>query len=195
MKAIRLYGQSGPDQIVDLFQNCPLCCYTREMTKQKAPPKQAQILSKYDRLSTLKDGPFRRLTGVSRRVFALMVETLTVADTQKKAKGGRKSKLCIEDRLLMALEYLREYRTYFHIAQNYGISESNAYKICKWVEDTLVKDKRFALPGRKALLKSDTEYEVILIDASESPVERPKKDKNAFTLAKRSAIRSKPSSS
>ena len=151
--------------------------------------------SKYGKLSTLKDGPFRRLTGVSRRVFSLMAQILTVADAHKKAKGGRKSKLCIEDRLLMALEYLREYRTYFHIAQNYGISESNAYKICKWVEDTLIKDKRFALPGRKALLKSDADYEVILVDASESPVERPKKDKNALPLAKRSVIRSKHSSS
>ncbi|KJV52299.1 DDE superendonuclease family protein [Orientia tsutsugamushi str. Gilliam] len=34
----------------------------------------------------------------------------------------------------MALEYLREYRTYFHIGQNYGISESSAYKAVKWVE-------------------------------------------------------------
>src|SRR5882762_4836143 len=152
------------------------------MTKQKTPLKQAEMPSKYDKLSSLKDDGFRRLTGVSRRVFTLMVEILTVADTQKKAKGGRKSKLCIEDRLLMALEYLREYRTYFHIAQNYGISESNAYKICKWVEDTLIKDKRFALPGRKALLKSDADYEVILVDASESPVERPKKNKNAIRL-------------
>jgi hypothetical protein len=58
-----------------------------------------------------------------------------------------------------------------------------------------MKDKRFALPGRKALLKNDEAYEVILVDASESPIERPKKDKNAITLAKRSAIRSKPSSS
>ncbi|SPR14136.1 IS5 family transposase ISOt6 [Orientia tsutsugamushi] len=38
----------------------------------------------------------------------------------------------------MVLEYLREYRTYFHIGQNYGISESLAYKAVKWV-DTLVK--------------------------------------------------------
>jgi hypothetical protein len=165
------------------------------MNKQQTIATQPLTESKYQKQSTLKDGPFRRLTGVSRKVFALMVEILTVADAQKKAKGGRKSKLCIQDRLLMALEYLREYRTYFHIAQNYGISESNAYKICKWVEDTLIKDKRFALPGRKALLESEAEYEVILIDASESPIERPKKDKNAITLAKRSAIRSKPSSS
>jgi hypothetical protein len=165
------------------------------MTKQQTNPTQPLTASKYQKLSALKDGSFRRLTGVSRRVFSLIAEILTVADAHKKAKGGRKSKLCIEDRLLMALEYLREYRTYFHIAQNYGISESNAYKICKWVEDTLIKDKRIALPGRKALLESDAECKVILIDASESPIERPKKDKNAIILAKRSAILSKHSSS
>jgi hypothetical protein len=31
------------------------------------------------------------------------------------------------------------------------------------------------LPGRKALLKSDMEYEVVLIDVTETPIERPKK--------------------
>ena len=157
---------------LDLFQNPTLSSYTSEMNKEQTIPTQPLTESKYQKLSTLKDGPFRRLRGVSRKVFALMVEILTVADAQKKAKGGPKSKLCIEDRLLMALEYLREYRTYFHIAQNYGISESNAYKICKWVEDTLIKDKHFALPGRKALLDSDAEYEVILVDAPAVIIER-----------------------
>ena len=104
-----------------------------------------------------------------------MLEILREADAKKKAKGGRKSKLSIEDQLLMALEYIREYRTYFHIATNYGISESVAYKIIRWVEDTLIKHPAFALPGRKVLLRSDIEYEVVLIDASESPIERPKK--------------------
>ena len=75
----------------------------------------------------------------------------------------------------MALEYIREYRTYFHIATNYGISESVAYKIIRWIENTLIKHPDFALPGRKALLKNDMEYEVVLVDASETPIERPKK--------------------
>jgi hypothetical protein len=35
----------------------------------------------------------------------------------------------------------------------------------------LIKDGTFSLPGRKALLKSDMDYEVVLIDATESPVE------------------------
>ncbi|KJV77224.1 DDE superendonuclease family protein [Orientia tsutsugamushi str. TA716] len=106
-----------------------------------------------------------------------MVDILRQADGLKKSKSGSKNKLNLEEQLLMDLEYLREYRTYFHIGQNYGISESSAYKAVKWVEDTLVKHLNFALPGRKALMKSDMNYEVVLIDATESPIERPKKTK------------------
>lgn len=149
--------------------------------------------TKYQKLTALSNEQFKRLTGVKRGTFAIMVEDLSVADAAKKARGGRASKLSVEDRLLMSLEYLREYRTYFHIAQNYNLSESNAYKICRWVEDTLIKDKRFALPGKKALLKSTVEFEVVLLDVAESPVERPKKDRGDITPARRSVTPSRPS--
>lgn len=75
----------------------------------------------------------------------------------------------------MALEYLREYRTYFHLGKSDGLSESACYRACRWVEDTLIKSGELSLPGRKALLKSEMEYEIVLIDAAESPIERPKK--------------------
>ena len=141
---------------------------------------------KYDQIQGLVDEKFRRLTGVKRATFNKMVEILRTTDGQKKARGGRKNKLSIENQLLMALEYLREYRTYFHVGQSYGISESSAYKAIKWIEDTLIKHPDFALPGRKALLKSDQEYEVICIDVAESPIERPKKNKSISTQARKS---------
>ena len=106
-----------------------------------------------------------------------MVEILTNAQQLKKKKGGRNPKLCIEDMLLRALEYLREYRTYFHISQSYRVSESTAYKTVKWIEDTLIKHPGFALPGRKELLRSDVQYERVLIDTTETPIEHPKKTK------------------
>ncbi|SPR07051.1 IS5 family transposase ISOt6 [Orientia tsutsugamushi] len=143
---------------------------------------------KFDQIKELKDEKFRRLTGVRKWTFSKMVDILRKADGLKKSKGGRKNKLNLEEQLLMALEYLREYRTYFHIGQNYGISESSAYKAVKWVEDTLVKHPNFALPGRKALMKSDTNYEVVLIDATESPIERPKKNKNSIIQERRKGI-------
>ena len=97
---------------------------------------------KYDQIKALDDEKFRRLTGVKRSTFTMMLKVLTEADKLKKAKGGRKNKLSIEDQLLITLEYIREYRTYFHISQSYNISESAAYKAIKWIEDTLIK-----LPG------------------------------------------------
>jgi len=132
-------------------------------------------MSKYEQMTELKEESFRRLTGVKRKTFEKMAEILIAAHKQKKQQGGRPNKLSVEDMLLMMLEYLREYRTYFHIGQSYGLSESNAYQSIKWAENTLIKDGTFSLPGRKALLKSDMEYEVVLIDVTETPIERPKR--------------------
>jgi hypothetical protein len=143
---------------------------------------------KFDKIERLDDERFRRLTGVKRPTFNKMLLILQESDREKKAKGGRKNKLTIENMLLMALEYMREYRTYFHISQSYGISESSAYKAVKWVEDTLIKHPDFALPGRKELLKSDIEYDVILIDATETPIERPKKNKKDITQVRKKGI-------
>lgn len=143
-------------------------------------------MSKYEQLVDLTDEKFRRLTGVKRKTFDKMAEILRETHKQKKQHGGRPNKLCVEDMLLMALEYLREYRTYFHIGQSYNLSESNAYQTIKWVENTLIKDGTFSLPGRKALLKNDIEYEVILIDATETPIERPKRGSGSGILGRKS---------
>lgn len=143
---------------------------------------------KFEKIKDFKDANFRRITGVKRKTFDKMIEILTEAEKIKKAEGGRPNKLSLENRLLMALEYLREYRTYAHIAASYGLGESNAYTAIKWIEDTLVKSKDFRLPGRKVLAKSDCEYEVILIDATESPIERPKKNNASITLGRKKGI-------
>ena len=132
-------------------------------------------MMKFETVNELDEDKFRRLTGVKRTTFNKMVEILEQSIQNRETTKGRKKKLSIENMLLMTLEYIREYRTYFHISQSYSVSESNAYKTVKWVEDTLIKHPDFALPGRKALLKSDMEYEIVLVDASETPIERPKK--------------------
>jgi len=132
---------------------------------------------KYEKIVNYSGSKFRRITGVKRSTFEKMVEILKKGYASKHQRRGRHQKLSIEDLLLATLEYLREYRTYAHIAASYDIAESNIYRGIRWVEDTLIKDGTFSLPGRKALLKSDVEYEVILVDATETPIERPKKTK------------------
>jgi hypothetical protein len=132
---------------------------------------------KFEQLKEESLDNFRRLTGTKRTNFDVMISILSETEAALKAQGGKPNKLAIEDRLLMTLEYLREYRTYFHISRSYRISESACYRNIRWVEDTLIKDGKFSLLGRKALLKSDVGYEIVLIDATESPIERPKKTK------------------
>ena len=143
---------------------------------------------KYENIKDYSNTRFRRITGIKRSTYKKMVEILSVAETIRRSKGGPKPSLTIEDMLLAALEYLREYRTYDHIAASYGLSESQIFRIIKWVENVLIKDGTFSLPGKKALLQSDTEYEVILIDATETPIERPKRGKNSITQERKSVI-------
>ena len=94
---------------------------------------------KYEKIKKYKDEKFRRITGVKRVTFEKMIEILKAAYAKKHKRRGRHSKLTIEDMLLSTLEYLREYRTYAHIAASYDVDESNIYRTIKWVEDTLIK--------------------------------------------------------
>lgn len=75
----------------------------------------------------------------------------------------------------MTLEYWREYRTYFHIGQSWGVHESTVCRIIHRVEDKLIKSRKFSLPGRKKLASTETQWEVVIVDVAESPIERPKK--------------------
>ena len=114
---------------------------------------------------------FKRLTGVSKETFALMIEALFA----RLPAFGRPPTLAVEDRLLMVLMYWREYRTYEHIGETYGVSEATVCRTVQQFEDILLQDKRFHLPGKKALRESETVFEIVLIDATECPCERPKK--------------------
>lgn len=104
-----------------------------------------------------------------------MLSVLKQAESNK--PPGRPSKLSLEDQLLMTLEYWREYRTYFHIEQSWGVNESTADRIIRKTEDALVRARAFTLPGKKKLQKSDCQIEVVVVDVTETPIERPKKTK------------------
>lgn len=87
--------------------------------------------------------------------------------------------------------YYREYRSQFHIGVTYGIAESSVCEIIQEMEQILIQDKRFHLPGKKALVQQENDWEVILVDVTESPVERPKKNSGKITPVKRNDTRKK----
>ena len=90
--------------------------------------------------------------------------------------------------VLATLEYLREYRTYAHIAASYGIAESNIYRGIRWVENALISDGTFSLPSRKEVLEKSAKYETILVDKTETPIERPKKTKTILFWKEKSTL-------
>lgn len=134
----------------------------------------------------LSDKNFRRITGVKRKTFDVMVEIVTEALKTKKAKGGRPNKKSPTAMVLMMLEYAREYTTYASIGLTYDLSEPTTFKVIRWVEDVLIKDNRFHLPGKSALFKDENSFEIVLVDVTESPIERPKKNKNHTILERKS---------
>jgi len=107
----------------------------------------------YEGIQKKTDEVFRRLTGLKRKRFTEAVEILKVAEREKFSLGGRPPDFCIEDQLLMACQYWREYRTYEHIAATFGTTKSAVQRIIVWIENTLIKCGKFALPGKKALTK------------------------------------------
>ena len=82
----------------------------------------------------------------------------------------------------------REYRTYFHMGQSWGVNESIVYRIIRKIEDALVRSRALSLPGKKKLQQPNYQLEVVVVDVTETPIERPKKTKNSSIVAKRKDI-------
>ena len=66
----------------------------------------------YEQIKNLREKEFKRLCGVKPQLFGEMVDVLKQELPTSRKRGGQQ-KLSPEDRLLVALEYSREYRTYF----------------------------------------------------------------------------------
>jgi hypothetical protein len=57
------------------------------------------------------------------------------------------------------------------------------------VEDTLVKDGTFALPGKRVLKRKSESIQYIVVDVTESPINRPKEGQKAYYSGKKSGTR------
>jgi Helix-turn-helix of DDE superfamily endonuclease len=148
----------------------------------------------YEQLKALTPADFKRACGVSPQTFEQMLQVLRDQE-QRKVKPGRPSTLSLADQLLMALQYWREYRTYFHIGLSWGLDESVVCRTVQKIENVLIKSKAFHLPGKKQLRAAGTPCAVIVVDVAESPVERPQKNSGPTIMGRRSAIPKKPRSS
>ena len=141
----------------------------------------------WKQMQQLPDKRFKRATGVPKEIFMQMAEVVTAYKTthRKHPTRGKPPKLTWEDKILLMLMYYREYRTMEHIGISYSISESRVCEIIQEMESILMTDKRFHLPGKKKLLQADNNWEVALIDVTETPIERPKKNSAGIIPARK----------
>jgi len=151
---------------------------------------------RWQMVKKLNDEQFKRLVGVKPKTFEKMVleaKRISRLETKKVSgkKRGPKNKLTWYDKVLMMLMYYREYRTFAHVGTSYNISESQCWRIVTTLEQWLIKSELFHVPGRRKLTQTDVKWDVVIVDVSEHPIERPKKNRNIIIQGKRKSIPTK----
>ena len=141
-----------------------------------------------ERIKNLKEEQYQKIFGVKKKTFDKMLEILNNSYIKLHSKGGKKPKLSVLDKLIIMLDYYREYRSMENIAFDYGVVKSTICDSVKWVENILIKDSTFSLPKKRKLQEDNIEVEVLLVDATECEIERPKKNKKVGIQEKRKNI-------
>ena len=145
-------------------------------------------MERWHRAFSKNDKEFKELFGVKKEIFHQMLAVVAVAREERLRQGGRKPKLSAGDQLFLTLQYWREYRTMAHLAFDFGVAKSTVSDTIMMVENVLIQDKSFHLPGKKALLSEENASRKVAVDVTESPVERPKKNKKTGIQARKSDI-------
>lgn len=139
------------------------------------------------RYNKIKNNPttFQRLFGINPAQFDQILRKVE-PKWRKKVIGayrrpGRDYKLEVADMLLMTLLYYRSYITQEFIGFMFGIDDSRVCRIIQKLEPILAGV--MALPKCKQLSKK--EVEDLIVDATEQPIERPKKDQKLYYSGKK----------
>lgn len=151
------------------------------MSKPKPRPSSKSVL--------LRRQPetFRRLTGLSLEKFdelcqqvaplyeAAQLKRHSRPQRQRAIGGGNAYKLALEDRLVMLLMYYRCYITHAFLAFLWGLDDSNVGRNIRPLEPLLAQ--LFKIPERRiaALALSADEVAQLFFDATEQPIERPRR--------------------
>jgi len=133
------------------------------------------------------DEQFKRRVGTTKEVFHTMLRILQDAYDKEHALGGCPPKVSVGDRLLITLQYYREYRTMEHIGADFDCSKCTVFRAVRWVEQTLAADQRFQLRNKK-LVQAESP-QTIAVDVTEHPIVRPKKTKKRIIPARKSGTR------
>ena len=147
-------------------------------------------MSIFEEIKDLPKDEFKRTVGISLPDFLLVIQLVASFIEKEKQenpmkKRGLKSKMTHYNQVLLFFYYLRDYPTFLKLGQQFSISESYANKIFHRILDILVQTLK--LPNRKILL--DQNFEKLLIDVTEQPIERPVKSQKKYYSGKKKTHR------
>lgn len=128
---------------------------------------------------------FNRLVGMEVKDFDFILEKLTPL-WQKKVlaaykRPGRDFKLELSDMVMMLLIYYRSYISQAFLGYLFGIDDSRVCRLIKKIEPLLAR----TVAIRKDRHLSQEEVENLIIDATEQPIERPKRRQTKYYSGKK----------
>lgn len=144
------------------------------------------MINNEERIAKLQSNEYQQIFGVTNATFDQMLSILNEAYAELHAQGGKPAKLSVLDKLVITLCYWREYRTYRHIAFDYGVGKSAIGNSVIWVEKALLASKVFSLPSKRTLERYNDDIEVIVVDVTEQEIERPKRGKKTGIRVRKS---------
>lgn len=145
----------------------------------------------FEEYKVRKSSEFQRLVGVNKGAFIVLkdkfLKELYVYKSELwTRKLGNRSSMSPENQILIYLLYVRNYETYLTLGKRFGISESYAYKRCKFTEMILLRCLNCPDIGS---LKTNLETNLVAIDVCEQEIERPLKNQEDYYSGKKSDIR------
>ena len=140
-----------------------------------------------ERIANMSANKYKEIFGIEKHVFDRILRLLEIADTyQRKNNAGRKSQLSILDKLVIALQYWREYRTYRHIAFDYGVGKSVIGETVLWVENTIIASGLCNLKSARELRENISKIRIAVVDVTEQEIERPKRGRRTGIQVRKS---------
>jgi len=128
------------------------------------------------RISKMPTNKYKEIFGVEKYNCDRLLRLLETADAyQRKSNAGRKSQFSVLDKLVITLQYWREYRTYRHVAFDYGVGKSTIGEAIIWVENTIIASGLCNLKSSRELRDNPSKIKIAIVDVTEQEIERPKR--------------------
>lgn len=146
--------------------------------------KRASMSIRYTKIRN-QPKTFHRLFGVTPQEFEIILKKVGPRWHERVVSGykrpGRDYKLDLSDMILMLLLYYRSYVTQIFVGYMFGIDDSRVCRILKVLEPILAS----VMAIQKCKELSKEEVEGLLIDATEQPIERPKRRQKPYYSGKK----------